>query len=82
MDLLGRDTLLLSRILAALGSFAECVSRSSAALPLGAAVLGLLRAPSVHGHCEPAVRRAALLAAGQVRALFGALPRVCVQEPT
>jgi len=47
VDLFGRDALLLGRVLATLGTFAECAAGSAAALPLVAAVLELLMAPRV-----------------------------------
>ncbi|KAJ9510510.1 hypothetical protein QJQ45_015967, partial [Haematococcus lacustris] len=68
VDLLGRDALLLCRLLAALGCFAECASEGPAAGPLAAVLLELLAAPQVHGHPDVAVRRGVLLAAGHALA--------------
>ncbi|KAG2442491.1 hypothetical protein HXX76_002577 [Chlamydomonas incerta] len=75
VDLLGRDHMVLGRLLAVLGGFAEAAAGSPAAPPLANATLELLRSPQVHEHPEPFVRRAALLAAGQV---LGHLPPAAV----
>ena len=53
------------------GAFLEAAAQSSEAATLAAATLELMRLPRVHAHPEPYVRRAALLAAGQV---LGAVP--------
>lgn len=53
------------------GAFLEASSQSSEAATLAAATLELMRCGRVHNHPEPFVRRAALLAAGQV---LGAVP--------
>ncbi|KAG2494834.1 hypothetical protein HYH03_007074 [Edaphochlamys debaryana] len=68
VDLLGRDAPLLGRLLGTLAAFAEAAAGSGALPPLAGATLELLRAEQVHKHPEPYVRRAALLAAGQVLA--------------
>ncbi len=49
VDLFGRDTLALSRLVAVLGTFAECCAGSPAALPVCSAVLELLASPQVRG---------------------------------
>ena len=51
------------------GSFLEASAQSTEAATLAAATLELMRCGRVHNHPEPFVRRAALLAAGQVRAM-------------
>lgn len=51
------------------GSFLEASAQSTEAATLAAATLELMRCGRVHNHPEPFVRRAALLAAGQVRAV-------------
>ncbi|GBF95877.1 hypothetical protein Rsub_08468 [Raphidocelis subcapitata] len=66
VDLFGRDSLLLGRLLTTLGTFMECVDQAPAAAPLAAGVLELLRAPQVHAHPQVFVRRCALMAAAQV----------------
>ncbi|GLC37986.1 hypothetical protein PLESTB_000449000 [Pleodorina starrii] len=68
VDLLGRDHMLLGRLLATLATFAEAAAGSGAMTPLANATLELIRSPQVHAHPEPYVRRASLLAAGQVLA--------------
>ncbi|EFJ42875.1 hypothetical protein VOLCADRAFT_97060 [Volvox carteri f. nagariensis] len=73
VDLLGRDHQLLGRVLTTLATFAEAAAGSTAMTSLARATLELIRAPQVtwggvHSHPEPYVRRAALLAAGQVLA--------------
>lgn len=50
------------------GAFLEASARSGEAATLAAATLELMRCGRVHSHPEPFVRRAALLAAGQVLA--------------
>eukprot|EP00798_Chlamydomonas_sp_ICE-L_P014088 gene14088-20040_t len=60
--------MILGRVLATLGGFAECATGTLAAVPLASATLELLMAPQVHGHAEPFVRRACLLASGQLLA--------------
>ncbi|GAX82969.1 hypothetical protein CEUSTIGMA_g10396.t1 [Chlamydomonas eustigma] len=72
MDLLHRDALLLGRLLATLASFSEFVANAPVALGLASACMELLKSPDVHKHQDAYVRRAALLAAGQVLA---SLPR-------
>ncbi len=66
LDLLGRDTLLLGRLLATLAAFSEHASGTAVALPLANATLELLSSCQVHSNADVYVRRAALLAAGQV----------------
>ncbi|GLI69267.1 hypothetical protein VaNZ11_013803, partial [Volvox africanus] len=68
VDLLGRDHQLLGRLLTTLANFAEAAGGSTALPPLASATLELIRAPQVHGHPEPYVRRAALLSVGQILA--------------
>ena len=67
------------------GTFMECCANAPQALPLAAAVLELVRSERVHGHAEPYVRRASLLAASQVGLGLGRLapshpPRACAAE--
>ncbi len=57
VDLFGRDTAVLGRLLTTLGGFAEAAAQSLAAAPVAGALLELLRAPAVHAHAEPYVRR-------------------------
>ncbi|PSC76828.1 telomere length regulation TEL2-like protein [Micractinium conductrix] len=71
IDLLGRDHFLLGKLLVTLGAFMEASAQSSEAATLAAATLELMRIGRVHNHPEPYVRRAALLAGGQV---LGAVP--------
>jgi hypothetical protein len=52
-----RDSALLGRLLTTLGTFAEAAAQSPAAAPVAGALLELLRAPGVHCHDEPYVRR-------------------------
>ncbi|WIA12879.1 hypothetical protein OEZ85_006500 [Tetradesmus obliquus] len=66
VDLFGRDSLLLGRLLTVLGAFVEAAAATPAALPLSAGLLELVKAPQVSGHKEVFVRRAALVAASQV----------------
>ena len=47
LDLLGRDVLLLGRLLATLAAFSEHAAGSAAATPLACATLELLRSPQV-----------------------------------
>lgn len=68
VDLFGRDCLVLGRLVSSLAAFMECTAGTPTSVPLASATLELLRSPAVHGHMEPYVRRAALLAAGQVMA--------------
>jgi hypothetical protein len=49
VNLLGRDTLVLSRVVATLGTFVECSAGSEAALPVARAVLELIASPEVGG---------------------------------
>ena len=49
VDLLGRDHVVLGRLLAVLGGFAEAAAGSTAAPPLANATLELLRSPQVRG---------------------------------
>jgi len=67
VDLFGRDALLLGRLLATLGAFAEAAAPAPAGAGVAAAVLELLAAPGVHAHPQPFVRRSALVAASQAR---------------
>ncbi|KAL4458913.1 hypothetical protein ABPG75_013778 [Micractinium tetrahymenae] len=68
IDLLGRDSFLLGKLLVTLGAFLEASAQSAEAATLAAATLELMRCGRVHNHPEPYVRRAALLTAGQVLA--------------
>jgi telomere length regulation protein len=52
VDLFGRDSLLLGRLLTVLGAFVEAAAATPAALPLSAGLLELLKAPQVSGHKE------------------------------
>lgn len=52
IDLFGRDSLLLGRLLTVLGSFVEAAAETPAAVPLCAALLELLKAPEVSAHKE------------------------------
>jgi len=82
VDLFGRDALLLGRLLATLGAFAECAAPAPAAAGVAAAVLELLAAPGVHAHPQPFVRRSALVAASQARpAGHGRPGRACQRLP-
>ncbi|MEW5317044.1 MAG: hypothetical protein WDW38_008375 [Sanguina aurantia] len=65
VDLFNRDSMVLGRVLALLGTFAECCGQAPAAVSLAAATLELLQAPQVHAHREAFVRRAVFMAAGQ-----------------
>jgi telomere length regulation protein len=65
VDLFGRDSFVLGRLIITLGSFLEAAGRSPEAVPLAAAVIELVKAKQVHGSEEPYVRRAALMAAVQ-----------------
>ena len=49
LDLLGRDTTLLGKLLATLAAFSEYASGSLASTPLACATLELLRSPQVRG---------------------------------
>jgi telomere length regulation protein len=51
VNLLGRDTLVFSRVLATLGTFAECSTATDAALPVACAVLELIASPEVRHPC-------------------------------
>ena len=66
VDLFNRDSYVLGRVLATLGSLLEASQHSNEAVPMGLAVLQLLRAPAVHASEEPFVRRAALMASANV----------------
>ena len=68
VDLLNRDSIVLGRALSTLASFAEYASHTSASLPLAVSILELIKIPQIHQHPDPFIRRAALLAAGQVLA--------------
>eukprot|EP00878_Enallax_costatus_P045926 GHUV01055464.1.p1 GENE.GHUV01055464.1~~GHUV01055464.1.p1 ORF type:complete len:126 (-),score=46.63 GHUV01055464.1:483-860(-) len=52
IDLFGRDSLLLGRLLTVLGSFVEAAAATPAAVPLAAGLLEVLRANEVSGHKE------------------------------
>jgi telomere length regulation protein len=52
VDLFGRDSLLLGRLLTVLGAFVEAAAATPAALPLSAGLLELVKAPQVSGHKE------------------------------
>lgn len=52
IDLFGRDSLLLGRLLTVLGAFVEASAETPAALPLCAGLLELLKAKEVSGHKE------------------------------
>lgn len=52
VDLFGRDSLLLGRLLTVLGSFVEAAAETPAAVPLCAGLLELLKAQDVSGHKE------------------------------
>jgi telomere length regulation protein len=52
VDMFGRDSLLLGRLLNCLGVFAESAAGTPASLPLSSGVLELLKAPAVHNHKE------------------------------
>lgn len=52
IDLFGRDSLLLGRLLTVLGTFVECTAATPAVMPLSAGLLEVLRAPQVSGHKE------------------------------
>ena len=52
VDLFGRDSLMLGRLLSCLGVFAEAAAGTPASLPLSSGILELLRAPAVHNHKE------------------------------
>lgn len=66
IDLFGKDTFLLGRLLVTLGSFLEACHHCAEAVPIAAAVIELVKANNVHNSEEPYVRRAALVAATQV----------------
>lgn len=65
VDLFGRDSFILGRLIITLGSFLEASGRSPEAVPLAAAVIELVKAKQVHDSEEPYVRRAALMAVVQ-----------------
>lgn len=52
VDLFGRDSLLLGRLLTVLGTFVEAAAETPAAVPLCAGLLELLKAKEVSGHKE------------------------------
>lgn len=52
IDLFGRDSLLLGRLLTVLGSFVEAAAETPAAVPLCAGLMELLKAKEVSGHKE------------------------------
>lgn len=66
VDLFGRDSFMLGKVLTTLGTFLECCRHTGEAVPLAAAVLELLKAPPVHAHAEPFVRKSALMTAAHV----------------
>eukprot|EP00775_Hariotina_reticulata_P002036 gene2036-2358_t len=66
IDLFGRDSLLLGRLLTVLGAFVEAAAATPAVVPLAAGLLELLKAEQVSGHLEVYVRRCGLVAASQV----------------
>ena len=49
------------------GAFVDCASPAPVTATLATATVELLRSDHVHKHTQPYVRRAALVAAGQVR---------------
>jgi telomere length regulation protein len=61
VDLFGRDSLLLGRLLTVLGSFVEAAAETPAAVPLCAGLLELLKAQEVSGHKEVGSVRARVL---------------------
>jgi hypothetical protein len=65
IDLFGRDSLLLGRLLTVLGAFVEAAAATPAVVPLAAGLLELLKSEQVSGHQEVSdiVTRAAI---GQV----------------
>lgn len=80
VDLLSRESvgpMVLGRVISSLASFAEYSSHTGTSLPLAILILDLLKAPQIHEHQDPYIRRAALLAAGQVLA---SLPPVSVAQ--
>jgi hypothetical protein len=79
IDLFGKDTFLLGRLLITLGSFLEAAQHCAEAVPLAAAVIELLKANNVHDSEEPYVRRAALVVATQV---LMAVPHLLVGPTT
>ena len=52
------------------GTFVECASPARVTLWLASVVLELVAAKEVHVHSQPFVRRSALIAASQARALY------------
>jgi hypothetical protein len=52
IDLFGRDSLLLGRLLTVLGSFVEAAAETPAAVPLCAGLMELLKAKELSGHKE------------------------------
>eukprot|EP00879_Flechtneria_rotunda_P019452 GHRR01020431.1.p1 GENE.GHRR01020431.1~~GHRR01020431.1.p1 ORF type:complete len:328 (+),score=126.87 GHRR01020431.1:473-1456(+) len=66
IDLFGRDSLLLGRLLTVLGTFVEAAAATPAAVPLSVGLLEMLKAQQVSEHNEVFVRRCALVAAAQV----------------
>ncbi|KAK9804941.1 hypothetical protein WJX73_001262 [Symbiochloris irregularis] len=66
VDLMGRDSLLLGRLLITLGTFVEAAAPAPVSMQLAAAVLELLSSAPVGAHAQPYVRRAAIVTASQV----------------
>ena len=63
VDMWGRDSAVLARVLTALGAFAHCAgSAAPTVAPLIAALLPFLSEEQVRVHADPAVRSAALTA--------------------
>ena len=63
VDMWGRDSAVLARVLTALGAFAHCAGAAAPTVaPLLAALLPFLSEEHVHAHPDPAVRCAALTA--------------------